>query len=397
MRGWNQDLKIIFYVFVAVFIGVLIWTVYQGSYSRRRVKADWLRRDLETVKTLIEEHVDPYWKHPKEDFERLIEKAESSIKKMHRMDFYLLIQPIFALLSDHESYVHFGMPSYMPVLPFRVKIEKGKMFVHSSIDPRIEDGSLVEEFDGMKTEDFMKWLENYIGAENEAHWEELAEELIFRLPSIQRREKYEIVADGKKLTVKSLAIARYEEKLKELGKKEEPFELLEKNGCKVLKIRTFSIWGRDIRDFEDVLRNLDGDELVIDLRGNGGGSWKMAKMLVSYIVDRRVSFKRRVVTKSETRDEEVSVEPIGEGFKGKVYVLVDRRTLDEAYDAALLLSKIATVVGEEPEIGEFRFAYPSFKRLPSVGMYATVSKAKIEHLEKLRVFPEKVCENGGEL
>ena len=397
MRGWNQDLKIIFYIFVAVFIGALAWTVYQGSYSRRRVKADWLRRDLETVKNLIESHIDPYWKHSKEDFEKLIEKAESSIKKMHRMDFYLLIQPIFALLSDHESYVHFGMPSYMPVLPFRVRIDKGKMFVENSIDPRIKDGSLIEEFAGMRVEDFMKWLERYIGAENEAHWEELAEEFVFRLPSIQRREKYEIVADGKKIKFKSLAIARYEEKLKELGKEEKPFEVFKKNGCKVLRIRTFSIWGRDIKDFEDVLRSLEGDKLVIDLRRNGGGSWKMAKMLVSYIVSRKVSFKRRVVTKTETRDEEVSVEPIGEGFKGEVYVLVNRRTLDEAYDAALLLSKVATVVGEEPEIGEFRFAYPSFKRLPSIGMYATVSKAKIEYLEKLRVSPTGVCKDGGEL
>jgi hypothetical protein len=387
LRSWNENLKKIGYILIVVFLMPVIWFLIAGSTSKRKVNPSWLERDVDTIEPMVFTHVDPFWRHERKEFEEILKKARSSIKRMHRMDFYLLVQPIFALLSDHESYVHFGMPGYMPVLPFRVVIRNGRIFAVSSTTHDIEDGDEIVEFDGMKISEFLNWIEKYVGAESRAQWEVLAEEFIFRLPSIQRNEKYRVRTNDGIKSVYSVPIAKYRERLKELGKLKKEFEVFKKNGFTVLKVRTFSLWGRDIQDFEDELKRIirNSEKLIVDLRGNSGGSWGTMKKMVSYLINKEVSFERSVERNGQIVDETVKVSPRDGHFEGDLYVLVDERTLDEAYEASLLLSEVATVVGKNPDMGDFRFSGIEFKRLPSVGMYFTLSHEKVYYPEKLRV------------
>ncbi len=393
MRSWNDNLKKLAYVLVVIALIPVVWLLIVGSTSKRRIDSRWLERDFRSVKAMVYEHVDPFWKNPREKFEKAIEHAEKSIKRMHRMDFFLLIQPIFALLEDHESRVHFGMPDYMPVLPFKVAIREGKLLAYDSVSPYVKNGSEIETFDKMTSTEFLEWLKNYVGAESEAQWEESAEQFVFRLPSIQRKEWYPLKIGGKRRKIYSLPISKYRELRNKYYGYEEPFELTEKEGINILKIQSFSMWGQDIQNFEDDVEKLakEGRPLIVDLRDNAGGSWKMVEVLIKHLVNKTVSFRREVtfaknqVCTGKSQVESVKINPEKPFFNGRILVLVNRRTLDEAYDAALLLSKVATIAGEKPDIGNFRFFNVHYKSLPSVGMYFTISCAKMKYLDRLRI------------
>ena len=393
MRSWNDNLKKVAYILIAVSFVPVVWFLIIGSTSKRRVKPDWLRRDLKTIESMIYDHADPFWKNSKETFKEQFERAESSLKRMHRMDFFLLIQPIFALLEDHESFVHFGMPDYMPVLPFKVRFRGGKIYVYDSILADVKNGSILEEFDGMDREEFGEFLRLYVGAESGAQWENLAESFIFKLPSVQRRESYKIGVSGKDLKIYSVPISKYNTMRKKIYGREKPFYVHNEKDLTVLRIKTFSMWGQDIQEFEDTVERLarESKRLIVDLRDNSGGDWKEVRVLVEHLVKSPVSLKKKLVFSENSlcgggeREMTVTVEPKDPVFDGKLLVVVNHRTLDEAFDAALLLSKNASVVGENPDIGEFRFTAVRFKRLPSVGMYFTLSCAKEFYLDNFDI------------
>ncbi len=384
MRSWNENLKKWAIVLTIVFLLPAVWLLVAGSTSRRRIDAKWLLKDFQRVEEMIGEHVDPYWRTPKEGFEEVIEKARSSIKRMHRMDFYLVAQKVMALLQDHESYVHFGMPDYMPVLPFKLRFRDGKLFVYDSIDGEVKDGSVVEEFNGMGIEKLLNWVGEYVGGESEEQFLRLAEDFLFKYPSIFRKESVKVKIGGRVVKVYCTTIAKYSERLKE-KKKSRDFKLVRIRGVPILKLRTLSLWGQDIQDFEDTLEDLSKEKVVVlDLRGNGGGSWKTAQTVMKYLSRGKLRLERKITMKGEgSRKDALEFE--GGNFKGKLYVLVDRRTLDEAYDLVLMLSSFAKIVGEEPGIGDFRFGFPAYKRLPSVSMFLTVSRGKIEYDGRLRI------------
>ncbi len=393
MRSWNDNLKKVAYILIAISLAPVIWFLIIGSTSKRRVNPKWLRRDLKTIESMIYDHADPFWKNPKEAFEKYMRGAEKSIKRMHRMDFFLLVQPLFALLEDHESYVHFGMPSYMPVLPFKVMFHNGKLYVYDSVTEDVRNGSSIEEFDDMNMRQLMKFLKEYVGAESEAQWENLAEEFMFRLPSIQRMESYKIRISGKSIRVYSIPIAKYESMRSKIYGRKKPFYVDRKDGVDILRIRTFSMWGQDIQDFEDTVENLasTSKKLIVDLRDNPGGDWKEVKVLVEHLIKGRSHLRKKLVFSKNSmcgggeRKENITVYPKDPVFDGKLLVLVNKRTLNEAYDAAVLLSEYATTVGEMPDMGDFRFGSPVFKTLPSVNMYFTLSCDREFYLDKLKI------------
>ena len=393
MRGWNDNLKKVAYILVAASLIPVVWFLIIGSTSKRRVNPKWLRRDLRTIESMIYDHADPFWKNPKETFEKYIKDAEKSIKRMHRMDFYLLVQPIFALLEDHESYVHFGMPDYMPVLPFKVRFFNGKIYVYDSVSADVKNGSVIEKFNGMNTKEMVRFLKRYVGAESESQWENLAETFVFRLPSIQRRESYRIRISGKDLKVYSLPIAKYERMRAKLYGREKPFYTYKKGDVDVLKIRDFSMWGQDIQDFEDTVERIanTSKKLIVDLRDNPGGDWKEVRVLVERLVKEPVRLRKKLIFSENAtcgggkREVSIAIDPKDPVFSGKILLLVNKRTLNEAYDAAVLLSRDASVAGEMPDMGDFRFGSAVFKTLPSVGMYFTLSCDREFYLDSLKI------------
>ncbi len=400
MRSWNDNLKKVAYVLIAVSLVPVVWFLIIGSTSKRKVRPEWLSKDLKTIESMIYDHADPFWKNPKDVFKRYFKNAEKSIRKTHRMDFFLLIQPIFALLEDHESFVHFGMPSYMPVLPFKVYFHDGELYIYDSISADAKNGSRIEEFDGMDLEKFKSFLRKYIGAESESQWEILAENFIFRLPSIQRKEAYRIKISGKDMKIYSVPISKYNAMKSKIYGREKPFYTFEMDGVTVLKIKTFSMWGQDIQDFEDTVENLASRSrrLIVDLRDNPGGDWREVKVLIEHLIKKSTSLRNRLVFSENSlcgggeKEENITIDPKDPVFDGKLLVLVNRKTLDEAYDAAVILSKNAPVVGENPDMGIFRFTAVRFKRLPSVGMYFTLSCAKEFYLDTVKIdryIPEK--------
>lgn len=86
--------------------------------------------------------------------------------------------------------------------------------------------------------------------------------------------------------------------------------------------------------------------LIIDFRGNDGGSIEAMKRLVGRFVSKRIKYGT-YSNRYESNDD--FIVPLGEQFKGKVVVLVDEMSISGAENAAgiMQLLNIATIIGTQ--------------------------------------------------
>jgi len=86
--------------------------------------------------------------------------------------------------------------------------------------------------------------------------------------------------------------------------------------------------------------------LIIDFRGNDGGSIEAMKRLLGRFVSERKKYGTYINRNEENED---FIEPIGNKFKGKIVVLVDEMSISGAENSSLLLQQlnIATIIGNQ--------------------------------------------------
>lgn len=97
-------------------------------------------------------------------------------------------------------------------------------------------------------------------------------------------------------------------------------------------------WIRDLTGavYDDAMRFLhDGDAIILDLRGNGGGSHDATRYLVSHFLDEDVLLYTFFSQKAPTRDSRtLGYLPAGRILGKPAYVLIDGRTRSAGEDVA---------------------------------------------------------------
>lgn len=103
-------------------------------------------------------------------------------------------------------------------------------------------------------------------------------------------------------------------------------------------------------DLNHVLNNYEkvrkSKGLIIDFRGNDGGSIEAMKLFLGRFVSER---KKYVTYINRNEENEDFIDPIGNKFKGEIVVLVDEMSISGAENSSLILQQlnIATIIGNQ--------------------------------------------------
>ncbi len=103
-------------------------------------------------------------------------------------------------------------------------------------------------------------------------------------------------------------------------------------------------------NLEHVLNNLEkvnnAKGLIIDLRGNDGGSIEAMKLLLGRFVSERIKYVTYI---NRNENNEDFIDPIENKFTGKVVVLIDEMSISGAENMAAIMQQlnIATIIGNQ--------------------------------------------------
>jgi carboxyl-terminal processing protease len=99
--------------------------------------------------------------------------------------------------------------------------------------------------------------------------------------------------------------------------------------------------------FTDALASMpDAPGLIIDLRGNSGGYFKVVDKIASHLLSKKTLFYR---FKFRTETTDIIIEPAQDAYRGPVVVLVDTLNMSasEHFAGCLQSLKRAVIIGEQ--------------------------------------------------
>jgi C-terminal processing protease CtpA/Prc len=386
-----------------------------------------LQEDIKLYQRALEaSHPALYWHISKDSLDAVFEKSYSLLDKPMTVSyFHKIIRYITAAIGDYHMSTH--MPQLYSHLqsreekyfPFDVTFANGKgyIFNNNSNDPSVAIGSEIIRINDEPFNHITKELFHYIIIDNNKEtfkYKTLSNSFSIYYNSFYKQPhsfKVEIIKDGKKrnINVEALALKDIEQnRLKNVSNKKNfipplvkhsprtlSLQFLPQYACAVLQIKSFSDYlirkdGQEIETYIDStfaeIRKRGVKNLIIDIRGNGGGSIGNGEYLFSYLTDKpfRVAKSYEVksiplkywdfsgVKDSEGKPIELKQEefvrtqegafrikedyhaiqeryPKPNAFNGEVYVLIDGLVGSQASSFASTVDhfKRGTTIGEE--------------------------------------------------
>ncbi len=268
------------------------------------------------------------------------------------------------------------------LLPMQVYLDGARLFVHHSFDEQLPAGSEILSIDGRSIAEIRKQVfaltsgDGFIETGKERALESrFATYYALFVQSTSNTGPFALQLRGAPealhvtgISSADLARARISEEREEVI----ALEVRKDSDVALLRVSTFGDPGGGERfpellgvAFEEV-RAAEVGNLILDLRGNGGGDDEYGALLVSYFAQSNFGYFDHIcVTEgyegqggiiSEGGKRLVSMhpgtqsqEPSAPSFRGKAYVLIDGGTFSTAADAATVMHhlKLATFVGEE--------------------------------------------------
>jgi C-terminal processing protease CtpA/Prc len=263
------------------------------------LSVDQMKKDLDfAYRKLLENHVNPYLYVSKVKLERLYKKIRSNLKKpLTRHEFYLAVSGLVTTLHDGHTAIDFPMTYYYEyekkglLFPLRVKMNKSGIFVAQNLskDSKIGKGdqilsingksysNIVTDF-GTLINDVRPLYDVYSGLFNQLFWFKYGSAKEFQ---IEFRNQ---IGQVLKETIPGILKAEW----KPSGLDSEldfDFEILEEG----IGILTFNrmFKAKEFDHFLDstfsVIKERKVNNLIIDIRKNGGGRGRMADSLFNYL------------------------------------------------------------------------------------------------------------------
>lgn len=389
------------------------------------------------MKTLEEVHPDLYGSCDREQAEKGIETIKGQITDgMSGIEFYRLIGPHIGALKDGHTGVFPGQDygEYLSaggtLLPIDFVFDGKQGFVvRSYVESPIKPGAEVLSINGIPMETMIDKMMGYISGESEAYKLTLLRSyfrpllwLIFNLKDFYRIE-YINLGGGEihSIDIKGIQSEEIASKSKAYGKESYRYEILEDENIGLVEVNSFS----NYEEFKEFIRTVFQelgekhiDNLVIDLRNNGGGDSRIGDELLKYISPKpfrqfstvKIKVSRQI--KDYYRDNEFirgyyetigtgimkQVEGLKEGekltvdfgfiepypgqrFKGKVFVLTSAKTYSSAgsFVTAVRDFELGTIIGESPGAMASQYGDIYIFELPHSKLEAMVS-----HKEHIR-------------
>ena len=286
----------------------------------------------------------------------------------------------------------YGQPLGFWVLPL-----EGKWVVISTRDNGLRRGDVVRAIDGIDIEAFVRDKERYVNASSERSARSLVFDRTFLFPSNFTLE----LEDGRKITIERSEPSKSAAREARLPASEGRW--LQEGTVGYIKIPAFNDPNYE-RTAIDYVKQYEGAKcLIIDLRGNGGGSTPY--QLISKLMDRewkgwsistpaQIALHRaRGEPAAQLRIESERQVSRQGAFTGRLIILVDRFTCSATEDFVMPFKDNgrATIIGETTEgssgqpyffnfgngmtllVGAARYTFPDGSPFESVGIKPTIS------------------------
>ena len=376
----------------------------------KKIEASLLREDVEfLVKSIEEIHPDPYTRISKEAFYKEKDRILEEIEDMDVYEFYNKIAPLVAMIGDaHTSVYPLSAPEKSFPVPVAV-LDEG-IFVARDHE-NITGGSEILSIDGVDSKELTEEMLSYVSYERREYG-------LARVESGFPLYLYSVLGAQKEFTVEYRSGNRTEERTVEASSPTPyvyPFQPYWRglqsevsipptklypylfvpmgNKTALLIINSFGEggsmpWEAFLSGTFSYLKEHGIENLIIDIRANGGGASSMGDRLIDYLTDKpwtqfgncTVKYSEQAMTQGGYKKEkpgtivsyagsldEPSENPLR--FSGSVYLLTSRFTFSSAssFAAAIKDFGIGTLMGEEtggifPNFGDvISFQLPNSK------------------------------------
>lgn len=333
---------------------------------RRLLQTAQLQEDFQILRSVLSEnHPDLYRYRPQQALVRLLDSCQAGIDRpMDLIAFGNLVRfAVSALECGHTSGSLPGeiMEQYAAseaMFPLKLWFAESRAFVLCSKEADAPAGSEVLSIDGNPIGQIRRKLFDYLPSDGKIQTKKNAtlnnDAFLFLYNFIygeKKQFKIRLVMPEGHVRDVTLPAARFESTpcpVYKTGNNSKPLEFILRDSTRaLLTIRTFSKdrisgAGQDFPAFLQAafaqLAQQKIQQLLIDLRGNGGGDDVYGSLLYSYLTSQPYRYFSALQSKSKpvmTADDHPGLavqQPANITFTGKVYVLIDGRTFSTAAD-----------------------------------------------------------------
>lgn len=362
-----------------------------------------LREDLTQLKTELEQYHSGYTRYTSLDTMNLLfNEIQSNLSPMPIVEFYKSITSITskircghtrASLPEVERIKHQKSNVFVP---FTVNIRNNKLFILHSLDSKLESGTEVISINDIRVPEILQSIYEHLSSDGfittgKKQLTILFFYYYFQLYVANEQRSFNIqLANGNSVSVQGQSWTDLQS-IRHAFPSGAELKLEHRAEYSYMKIGSFgqsSMRSKGLNytlflsdSFKD-LKEREVENLILDLRGNGGGKDTYGALLVSYLLQSGFKYFEKIeVTPNysgygniqKNNDENLMTSHEGlsiqssqkNNFKGKVYLLTDGWTFSTAADVVSVLDNAnrVIVVGEECGGGRFGNTSGSSKTL----------------------------------
>lgn len=402
------------------------------------ISAEVIRSDLTALyNSLAAAHANLYAHRPKaqydEDFDALMASVDGP---MSRLDVIRLFMRFVAYGRVGHAKIDFPIPEYVAYLqqggtliPVDIRVEDGRVLIahNYTTEPLLEAGHELVAINGRSADYWLKRTGRYVSAErpymSHAQLENMFPRIFWLSEGQVDSFRFTVkTAEGEKTLVAGavpvMTIEEHKGSLESVTHKREANMLQE--GVAYLRPGPFYAMGdKDTLDtftafIDESFRTFieaGADNLILDLRNNPGGDNSFSDPVIAWFADKPFAFASRFEVKASPQTRAVlkdlagqypdglsagmyaliqkfpdgdvfdfqipDTPPRADGFKGRVWVLINRHSYSNATVTAAIIKDygFGILVGEETSDLPTSYASSAQFTLPQTGIVVTYPKA----------------------
>lgn len=392
-----------------------------SSLALEEFSIEQIKEDINYWRTLLEKrHPLLYYYTPKDSLDQQFDKLLNSTNSpMTDLELFQLMAPIAAMIKDGHNTFLPGMATINKIadrddlLPFEVHFNGKELFLKYNLSKNdsLTDGLIITHINEVKTEIITQQIISVLprdGFNLQLPTSILNNQFRFyyhvffgfsntyKITGLQAGKSETLLVEG--ISLDSIRQIRKERYPKPNGREAISFQSIDSLHTALLTIKTFdkkalkSVFNqnfrKEIRQHFKSLNQSSVQNLIIDLRNNGGGNPDYVKLVLKHLFEEpftQAETCRRTVNKHQedfylrTAKRWVpwygigSFRPANKPFTGNVYVLINEGTFSAAVELASVLKKYdrATFIGRETGGNPYIMAGYLIKthwKLPNTGL-----------------------------